>query len=321
MIKVLFFSIFFVFSFASEYVIKFSYVVSPDTPKGKAVEYFAKRVKELSRGKIEVKIYPNSILGSDTVVLRKVRFNSVQMAAPSFAKFSKLVPQFGLFDLPFLFKNEKHFHKVVDGEIGEKLKELLKAKGYIVLGYWDNGFKEITNSKRVIRKPSDCKGLKFRIMNSKVLLEQYKVLGAIPIILPFSEVYSALQQGIVDGEENTISNIYTKKFYEVQKYMTITNHGYLGYVVVISRIFWEKLPLKMQKILLQAMKEATLKEREWAKKLNSLYLQKIKNTSIKIYYLTNEERKLWFNRLKTIYPKFYNLLGKDLINKVIFLSK
>jgi len=309
-------------SFAAEYVIKFSHVVSPNTPKGKAADYFAKRVEELSHGRIKVEVYPNAQLGKDKAVLRKMKFNAVQMAAPSFSKFTGLVPQLGLFDLPFLFKDENHLHKVLDGEVGKKLMDMVTKKGYVALAYWDNGFKELTDSKRALIKPDDCKGLKFRVMSSKVLIEQFKALGAIPVVLPFSEVYSALQQGVVDGQENTISNIYTKKFYEVQRYMTMSNHGYLGYLVVMSKKFWQKLPNDLKAVIKQAIKDATAKERVWAKELNNEQLNKIKEYAkktgkLEIDYLTPEERKLWEKRLRAIYPKFYDTIGKDLIEKAI----
>jgi len=309
-------------SLAAEYIIKFSHVVSPDTPKGKAANYFAKRVKELSHGKIEVRVYPNAQLGGDKVILRKMKFNAVQMAAPTFSKFTGLVPQLGLFDLPFLFKNENHLHKVLDGEVGQKLLDMVTKKGYVALAYWDNGFKVMSDNKRPLIKPDDCKGLKFRVMSSKVLIEQFKALGAIPMVLPFSEVYSALQQGVVNGQENTISNIYTKKFYEVQKYMTMTNHGYLGYLVVMSKKFWNRLPNNLKADIKQAMKEATEKERIWAKQLNNTQLQKIKEYAkktgkLQIDYLTKEQREAWVKKLRTIYPKFYNTIGKDLIEKAI----
>ncbi len=308
--------------FAADYVIKFSHVVSPNTPKGKAADYFAKRVEELSHGKIKVKVYPNAQLGKDKVILKKLKFNTVQMAAPTFSKFTGLVPQLGLFDLPFLLKNEQHLHKVLDGEVGEKLKDMVTKKGYVALAYWDNGFKQLTDNKRPLIKPEDCKGLKFRVMSSKVLIEQFKALGAIPVVLPFSEVYSALQQGVVDGQENTISNIYTKKFYEVQRYMTMTNHGYLGYLVVMSKKFWNRLPNDMKKVILQAMKEATEKERVWAKELNNDQLNKIKEYAqktgkLEIDYLTPQQRLLWEKKLRSIYPKFYDTIGKDLIQAAI----
>ncbi|EDM23488.1 TRAP transporter substrate-binding protein [Caminibacter mediatlanticus] len=309
-------------SVAADYVIKFSHVVSPNTPKGKAADYFAKRVEELSKGRIKVEVYPNAQLGKDKVILRKMKFNAVQMAAPSFSKFTGLVPQLGLFDLPFLFKDENHLHRVLDGKVGQKLLDMVTKKGYVALAYWDNGFKQLTDSKRPLIKPDDCKGLKFRVMSSKVLIEQFKALGAIPVVLPFSEVYSALQQGVVDGQENTISNIYTKKFYEVQRYMTMTNHGYLGYLVVMSKKFWDKLPNDLKAVIKQAMKETTAKERVWAKELNEAQLNKIKEYAkktgkLEIDYLTPQQRLVWEKKLRTIYPKFYNTIGKDLIKEAI----
>ena len=309
-------------SFAADYVIKFSHVVSPNTPKGKAADYFAKKVEELSHGKIKVEVYPNAQLCGDKVVLRKMKFNAVQMAAPSFSKFTGLVPQLALFDLPFLFNDANHLHKVLDGEVGQKLLKMVDAKGYVALAYWDNGFKQLSDSKRPLIKPEDAKGLKFRVMSSKVLIEQFKALGAIPVVLPFSEVYSALQQGVVDGQENTISNIYTKKFYEVQKYMTISNHGYLGYMVVISKKFWNKLPDNLKAVVKEAMKEATAKERVWAQQLNDSQFAKIKayadkTGKLKIIHLTKEQRQAWVKKLRSIYPKFYGMIGKDLIEKAI----
>jgi len=310
------------FSLGADYLIKFSHVVSPNTPKGKAADYFAKRVEKLSQGKIKVEVYPNSKLCGDKVVLRKLKFNTIQMAAPSFSKFTGIIPQLALFDLPFLFKDENHLHKVLDGKVGKKLLNMVTKKGYVALGYWDNGFKELTNSTRPLIKPKDCKGLKFRIMNSKVLIEQFKTLGATPVILPFSEVYSALQQRVIDGQENTISNIYTKKFYEVQRYMTLSNHGYLGYMVVISQDFWKKLPENLKTVIKKAFKEATQKERIWAKELNKQQLKIIENYAkksgkLKISTLTPQQRKVWEQKLRKIYPKFYNAIGEDLIKETL----
>ena len=310
------------FSFAADYVIKFSHVVSPNTPKGKAADFFAKRVEELSHGKIKVEVYPNAKLCSDKDVLSKIKLNAIQMAAPSFSKFTVFVPQLALFDLPFLFNNEDHLHKVLDGEVGQILLDLVNKKGYVALAYWDNGFKQLSNSKKALIKPEDAKGLKFRIMCSKVLIEQFRILNAVPIILPFSEVYSAIQQGIVDGQENAISNIYTKKIYKVQKYMTITNHGYLGYMVVISKKFWNKLPDNLKAIIKQAIKEATEKERIWAKEINDKQFAKIKEYAqksgkLQIIYLTKEQRKAWVKKLRSIYSKFYGMIGEELIEKTI----
>jgi len=307
---------------AAEYVLKFSHVVSPNTPKGKAADFFAKRLEELSGGRIDVQVYPNSQLYKDKAALKALRLNSIQMAAPSFSKFTKLVPQLALFDLPFLFKDMNHVHRVQDGEVGKKLKDMVTRKGFVALSYWDNAFKQMSTSKdKPLLWPSDAKGQKFRIMSSKVLEAQFKAVGANPQVMPFSEVYSALAQGVIDGQENTISNIYTKKFYEVQKHLTISNHGYLGYLVVMSKKFWNSLPKDLKKAVMQAMKEATEKERIWADELNKSQFEKIKEYAnkthkLQIHYLTNEQRKAWEEAEKKIYPLFYDKkkIGKDLID-------
>lgn len=305
---------------AADFVLKFSHVVSENTPKGKAALFFEKRLEELSKGKIDVQVYPNSQLYKDKAVLKAIKLDSVQMACPSFSKFTKTVPQLALFDLPFLFDSMDHVHKVQDGAVGQKLKDLVAAKGFVVLNYWDNAFKQISSAKKPLLMPEDAKGQKFRIMSSKVLEAQFKAIGANPQVMPFSEVYSALQQGVIDGQENTNSNIYTKKFYEVQKYMTLSNHGYLGYLVVMSKKFYNSLPKDLQEAVKQAMKEATAKEREYAAQLDKEQLAKIKEYAdktkkLQIFTLNDKQKAAWKKVMSTIYPQFYDnsVIGKDLI--------
>jgi len=306
---------------SAEYILKFSHVVSPDTPKGKAAIYFKKRLEKLSNGAIKVEIYPNSQLYKDNVVLEAIKNDSVQMACPSLAKFTKLVPQLALFDLPFLFKDIDHVHRVQDGKVGKKLKDMVYEKGFIAIDFWDNAFKQLTDSKRPLIKPQDAKGLKFRIMNSKVLKEQFKAIGAIPQVMPFLAVYTALEEDIIDGQENTNSNIYTKKFYKVQKYMTITNHGYLGYLVVISKKFWDSLPPRLKVLVNRAMREATDKEREWALELDKNQFKKIQEYAkttkkLQITKLNSDQIKVWRKAMEKIYPEFYSpdSIGKELID-------
>ena len=305
-------------TFAAEYTIKFSHVVSPDTPKGKAADFFAKRVKELTNGEVEVKVFPNSQLYSDKAVMKALMIDNVQMAVPSFSKFTRLVPQLQLFDLPFLFRDMKHVHAVMDGPVGAKLKNMVTKKGFVALNYWDNGFKQLSTNKKALIWPKDAKGQKFRIMSSKVLEAQFRAVGANPQVLPFSEVYSALQQGVVDGCENPLSNFYTKKFYEVQKNLTLSNHGYLGYLVVMSKRFWNRLPANLKPKIIQAMNEATVYERKEAAALEGVFLANIKayakkTGKLKIYTLTPKETAAWRKVMVSIYPKFYNVIGKKLI--------
>ncbi len=306
------------------YILKFSHVVSENTPKGKAAKFFEKRLEELSKGRIDVQVYPNSQLYKDKAVLKAIRMNSVQMACPSFSKFGKIVPQLALFDLPFLFRDSEHLHKVQDSEVGARLKKMVTAKGFVALDFWDNNFKQLSSSKKALINPEDAKGQKFRIMSSKVLEAQFKALDANPQMMPFSEVYSGLQQGVIDGQENTISNIYTKKFYEVQKYLTITNHGYLGYLVVMSKKFYNSLPKDLQENVKQAMKEATEKERIYAKELNDSQLKLIrdyaeKTQKLQIIELNKEQINKWRKAVSVIYSQFYDnkKIGKDLIEATI----
>ncbi|WP_421717222.1 TRAP transporter substrate-binding protein [Arcobacter arenosus] len=303
-----------------EYVLKFSHVVSPNTPKGKAADYFEKRLEELTEGRIDVQVYPSSQLYKDNAVLKALKLDSVQMAAPSFSKFGKIVPQLALFDLPFLFKDMYHLHRVQDGVVGQKLKDMVSSKGYVALSFWDNHFKQLSSSTKPLIKPEDAEGQKFRIMSSKVLEAQFHAVGANPQMMPFSEVYSGLQQGVIDGQENTNSNIYTKKFHEVQKYLTITNHGYLGYLVVMSEKFWASLPKQLQEKVIIAINEATQKEREYAEELNTQQFNLIKEYAqktgkLEIIQLTKEQKDAWRKAVSKIYPDFYdeNKIGEDLI--------
>jgi C4-dicarboxylate-binding protein DctP len=307
-------------SMAAEYTIKFSHVVSANTPKGKAADFFAKRVEELTGGKVEVKVFPSSQLYTDKAVMKALKIGNVQMAAPSFSKFTSLVPQLQLFDLPFLFRDENHLHAVMDGEVGQKLKDLVTEKGFVALDYWDNGFKQLSSNKKALIWPKDAEGQKFRIMSSKVLEAQFKALNANPQVLPFSEVYSALQQGVVDAAENPLSNFYTKKFNEVQTDLTLSNHGYLGYLVVMSQRFWNKFPDDLKPKVLQAMKEATAYERKEAAALESQFLADVedyakKTGKLTIHTLTPEQVEAWRKATSVIYPEFYDVIGEDLIKK------
>ena len=241
----------------SPIVIKFSHVVASDTPKGKAADKFKELAEKYTNGKVKVEVYPNSTLYKDKEELEALQLGAVQMLAPSNSKFGPIgIKEFEVFDLPYILPDLKTLRKVTDGPLGARLLKLLDSKGMTGLAYWDNGFKQMTANKKLIA-PSDYKGLKFRIQSSKVLEAQFRALGSIPQVMAFSEVYQALQTGVVDGQENTWSNIYTQKMHEVQKYATVTNHGYIGYVVVVNKKFWDGLPADIRDQLTKAMKEAT----------------------------------------------------------------
>lgn len=305
---------------AAEYTIKLTHVVSPNTPKGMGADFFAKRVGELTNGKVEVVVFPNSQLYGDGEEMKALKLGNAHIAMPSFSKFTSIVPEMQLFDLPFIFKDKEHLYKVLDGEVGKILKDKVTAKGFVALDYWDAGFKDLSANKPLI-KPEDANGLKFRIMSSHVLEAQFKAVGANPQVLPFSEVYSALQQGVVDGAENPLSNFYTKKFNEVQTDLTLSEHGYLGYLVIMSESFWKKFPNDLKPAVLQAMKEATAYERKLAEEDDAAILAKLQDYAktsgnLHIHTLTPEQRAAWQKAMESIYPKFYSVIGEDLIKKV-----
>src|SRR5215475_1766506 len=298
-------------------VIKFSHVVTPDTPKGKAAEQFKKLAEERTKGKVKVEIYPNSQLYKDKEELEMLQLGSVQMLAPSLAKFGPLgAREFEAFDLPYLFASYEELHKVTQGTIGAGLLKKLETKGIVGLAYWDNGFKAMTANKP-LRKPEDMRGLKVRIQSSKVLDAQMRAVGAIPQVMAFSEVYQALQTGVVDGTENTASNIYTQKMHEVQKFLTVTDHGYVGYAVIVNKKFWDGLPADIRATLEGAMRDATSYGNHIAKQENDAALEAIKKSGkTQIIALSLEEKRAWKTALLPVHNQMADKIGNDLIQSI-----
>ena len=299
---------------ADPVVIKFSHVVAPDTPKGRAADYFKKLAEERGKGRVKVEVYPNSQLYKDREEMEALQIGAVQMLAPSLAKFGPLgVRAFELFDLPYIFPNKETLYRVMDGDIGKKLFGMLDAKGITGLGFWDNGFKQMSANKP-LHSVDDFKGLKLRIQSSKVLEAQMKALGANPQVMAFSEVYSALQQGVVDGTENPMSNLYTQKMHEVQKHLTLSDHGYLGYAVIVNKKFWDDLPADLRVILDKAMQETTIFERKIAQEENDEALAKVKAAgTTQIYVLPYRDRVVWQQALLPVHKEFEEKIGRDLI--------
>jgi C4-dicarboxylate-binding protein DctP len=298
-------------------VIKFSHVVAVNTPKGKGADYFKKIAEERTNGKVKVEVYPNSTLFKDGEEMDALQLGSVQMLAPSLAKFGPLgVRDFEVFDLPFMFDSYEELHKVTDGPEGAALFKKLESKGIIGLAYWDNGFKDMSANKS-IRVPADYKGLKMRIQSSKVLGDQMKALGAIPQVMAFSEVYQALQTGVVDGTENPPSNFYTQKMHEVQKYLALTNHGYLGYAVIVNKKFWDGLPADIRTTLEGAMKDATKYADDIAKKENDDAIEAVrKSGKTQILELTAAERAAMKAALVPVHKENESRVGKDTLAAV-----
>jgi len=301
----------------SPIIIKFSHVVATDTPKGLAAEFFAKRAAELTKGKAKVEVYANSQLYKDKEEVEALQLGAVQMLAPSLAKFGPLgVKEFEVFDLPFIFDDYKDLHKVTQGPIGKQLLDRLDAKGIKGLAFWDNGFKSFS-ANRPIRTPADMKGLKMRIQSSKVLDEEIRALGGVPQVMAFSEVYQALQTGVVDGTENPISNLYTQKMHEVQKHLSLTEHGYLGYAVIVNKKFWDGLPADVRAPLEQAMKEATDYANRIAKEQNDTDLEAVRKSGrTQIYKPTSDERMAFKKALMPVHQKMESRIGADLIKSI-----
>ncbi|MCK9916083.1 TRAP transporter substrate-binding protein [Microbacteriaceae bacterium K1510] len=299
-------------------VIKFSHVVAPDTPKGKGAEKFKELAAKYTSGKVKVEVYPNSTLYKDKEELEALQLGAVQMLAPSNSKFGPIgIREFEVFDLPFLLPNLDSLRKVTEGPIGKKMLGLMDAKGMVGLAYWDNGFKQMSANKP-LKTPADYKGLKFRIQSSKVLEAQFRTLGAIPQVMAFSEVYQALQTGVVDGQENTWSNIYTQKMHEVQKYITETNHGYIGYVVVVNKKFWDGLPADVRTQLEKAMAEATqFANNQSAKENDDARAEIVKSGKTTILTPTAAELGEMRKAMAPLYDDMGKRVGKQLIEDVV----
>ncbi len=298
-------------------IIKFSHVVASDTPKGKAADRFKQLAEERTKGRVKVEVYPNSQLYKDKEEMEALQLGAVQMLAPSLAKFGPLgVKEFEVFDLPYIFPDKDVLRRVEEGPVGLGLLKKLEGRGIKGLAYWDNGFK-VMSANKPLKKPEDVKGLKMRIQSSKVLEAQMRALGAIPQVLAFSETYQALQTGVVDGTENPPSNLYTQKMHEVQKYITVTNHGYLGYAVIVNKKFWESLPADIRDALESAMKDATRYANVIALQENEQAMEKIKASGkSEIYVPTDAEKAAWRKALLPVHKEMEDRVGKETIQAV-----
>ena len=298
-------------------VIKFSHVVAVNTPKGKGADYFKKIAEERTKGRVRVEVYPNSSLFKDGEEMEALHLGSVQMLAPSVSKFGPLgAREFEVFDLPYMFDSYDELHKVCDGPVGKLLFKKLESKGITGLAYWDNGFKDMSANK-TLRKPEDMKGLKMRIQSSKVLDSEMRALGALPQVMAFSEVYQAMQTGVVDGSENPPSNFYTQKMHEVQKDLTLTDHGVIEYAVIVNKKFWDGLPADIRTTLEGAMKDATKYANDIAKKENDDALAAVKASGkTEVITLTPQEKDAWKRALLVVHKENESRIGKEIIETV-----
>jgi len=297
-------------------VIKFSHVVTNDTPKGKGALKFQELAEKYTNGKVKVEVYPNSSLYKDKEELEALQLGAVQMLAPSLAKFGPIgVREFEVFDLPYILPDKAALRRVTEGEVGKKLFGLLAPKGITGLAYWDNGFK-VMSANKPLHLPADFRGLKMRIQSSKVLEAQMRALGATPQVMAFSEVYQALQTGVVDGTENTPSNEYTQKMHEVQKYTVLSGHGYIGYAVITNKKFWDGLPADIRTQLEKAMAEATQFANDASQKDNDDALEEMrKSGKTTITALTPEENAAWRKALSVVTDEMAPRVGKGIIDE------
>lgn len=298
-------------------VIRFSHVVSENTPKGLAAQRFAELVDQKTDGQVKVEVYPNGILYPDGEELEALTRGDIQMAAPSYTKMTNIVPEWKVLDLPFLFQDEDHVKTVFTGEVGKDLLKKLDKKPFKALAFWSNGFKQMTSSKKPLLKPSDFKGQSFRVMAGEVLEKQFQLLEAKAVPTPFNQVYSTLENQEVDGQENTISNIYSKSLYKNQKNLTLSNHGYLGYVVIVNEEFWNQLSPSLQQKITEAMEETTFWILQQSSKMNEEQLQQLQRKSdLSIYQLPDDAKKQWIKRFKPLYDEVEEEVGAELIEKI-----
>ena len=298
-------------------IIKFSHVVAEDTPKGRAAAYFAKLVEQRTKGRVKVQVYPNSQLYKDSDEIAALQKGSVQMLAPSLAKFGQLgLPQFEVFNLPHIFDDYADAHRVTFGPIGKELLNKLQSKGIVGLAYWDNGFKQMSANKP-LRKPEDMKGLKMRVQPSAVLQAQMRTLGAIPEVMDFSAAYQALKSGAVDGTENPASNFFTQQMQDVQKHLSVTHHGYVGYAVIVNKKFWDRLPADVRVTLTAALREATIFANDIALGANIDALEAIERTGkTQVLRLTAQERTEWKKALLPVHREMESRVGRSLIQAI-----
>lgn len=300
-----------------EMVIKFSHVTNTDKhPKGIAASLLESRVNSEMNGKACMQVFPNSTLYDDNKVLEAMLNGDVQMAAPSLSKFEKFTKKFRIFDLPFVFKDVAAVDRFQNSDAGEKLKNSMKRRGLTGLAFWHNGMKQMSANKPLIR-PEDAADLKFRVQASDVLVAQFEQLGASPQKMAFKEVYGGLQTGVIDGQENTWSNIYGKKFFEVQDGVTETNHGILDYLVVASTEWWDGLPADIRAQLSQILQEATETRNAESTKVNNMNKQNIIDAGGVVRTLTPEQRQAWVGAMKPVWKKFEDQIGADLMEAAL----
>ncbi|CAM4111336.1 DctP family TRAP transporter solute-binding subunit [Paenibacillus alkaliterrae] len=298
-------------------IIKFSHVVAENTPKGLAAEHFARLVKELSDDRVEIQVFPNGMLYSEDTEFAALQSGDIQMIAPSFSNMSVVEPAWLAMDLPFAFADQQAVDAALQGELGRRLFGTLNSHKVQGAAFWANGFKQMTSSVRPLQVPDDFRNQMFRILPSRLLVSQFQALGASTVKIPFNEVYGILKDGSADGQENTISNIVSKRLYQVQKYMTISNHGYLGYVVLFNKRLWADLSPEVQRVLQQALEETTAWINQETASMHEKQLLELKGIDgFTIHMLTEKERQQWIRKLEPLYDQYEQTIGSELMSEI-----
>jgi C4-dicarboxylate-binding protein DctP len=298
-------------------VLRFSHVVAPNTPKGKGADKFKELAELYTQGRVKVEVYPSSQLYKDQEELEALQLGAVEMVAPSLAKFGPLgIKEFEVFDLPYLFPDRSALRAVTQGPIGGSLLKGLESKGIRGLAFWDNGFK-VMSANKPIRMPEDLVGLRMRIQPSRVLQAQMKALGVVPQVIPLPEVYQALEMGVIDGTENPPSNMLVQRLHEVQAHATISNHGYLGYAVIVNMAFWDGLPGTVRAALERAMAETTAYVNSIAESDNQQAIAIMRASGkTQFHEQTADERRAWMAALAPVYAEIAERVGKDRIDAI-----
>lgn len=299
---------------AAKWNMKFGHDMPEDSAQHVAALKYADLVKERTKGQVEVKVFPAQQLGTDPEMVQQAQMGTLEIVLPPTAKISGFAAQLQLADLPFLFPSKEICYQVLDGPVGDKLLALLDAKGLKGVSFWESGFKQITANK-AIRKPEDFAGMKVRVMESPLLIAQYKQVKANPVPIDFAETYNALQQGVVDAQENPLVSIVNMKFYEVQKYTMLSNHGFLGYAFLFSKKVYDGLPADIQKTLRDTARELASFERQDTARREAGYIERIQKGGSQIVALTPQELQGFAKAFQPVHQQFAKTIGEDLLKE------
>ncbi|WP_108660446.1 TRAP transporter substrate-binding protein [Acuticoccus kandeliae] len=300
---------------AADITWKFAHIVSPATPAGQAAEKLAELIAERSDGRMEIEIHPSASLGDDAQIIEQIQFDSVQMGIPPTAKLGNFEPRMQVFDLPVIFPSPEAAYAVLDGPIGQELLDTLDEKGLKGLGYWESGFKHLTANKP-ITSIADLSGVKVRTMDSPLIIDQYRSWGANPIPLPFGEVYNALQSGVAEAQENSLTSVDTMKFYEVQSDLTLSGHAYLPYAFIVSKTAWEGLPDDLKEIVAQAVLDARDYNRELTAALDESLVTKFKENGMNVSELSDEARAEFVDASRQVHEGFASIVTPELLERI-----